>query len=519
MPFAAGRLYRLLGRHYLWLYLGFEVTTALIITMATVGLFRLYTPDTSMAEFWRIAAVAEALVVLALVYTVTKAIKMAKPLSDWLRTRDSDGAIDAWRVAITIPRRLVVVNGWKAFAIISLPSSVFYTIEFGLPAYSALILLAGSCIAVAYAGVLHFFASELFLRPVVEDIAELLPADFEGQPAGVPLRWKLLGALPIISVVTGVVTSGLSSGGAHSLDKLGLNVGIALAIAFTVSLEMTLLITKSIVGPVNDLLDATQRVRAGDLEVRVPVMSGDEIGALAGSFNEMMRGLSEREALRQAFGSYVDPDVAERVLEEGELLEGQEREVTVMFVDVRDFTPFAERSSARETVSFLNEFFETVVPVVVGCGGHANKFLGDGLLCVFGAPERMTDHADCALDCAVKVASRVEDRFEGRVGIGIGLNSGPVAVGSVGGGGRLEFSVIGDPVNVAARVEAITRETGDTLLLTEATRCLLERSNAELEPRGEIELKGKSEPVPLYAWSDSLDERSTSRQARLTADA
>src|SRR4051794_20672639 len=519
MPFAAGRLYRLLGRHYLWLYLGFEVTTALIITIATVGLFRLYTPDTSTAEFWRIAVVAESLVVLALVYTVTKAIKMAKPLSDWLRTRDPDGALEAWHVAITIPRRLVIVNGWKPFAIISLPSAIFYTVDLGLPAYSALIIFAGACVAVAYAGVLHFFASELFLRPAVEDIAKLLPPDFAGQPAGVPLRWKLLGALPIISVVTGVVTSGLSTDGASSLNDLGLDVVVAIAIAFTVSLEMTLLITKSVLGPINALVETTRRVRGGDLEARVPVMSGDEMGALAGSFNEMMRGLSEREALRQAFGSYVDPEVAERVLDEGELLEGQEREVTVMFVDVRDFTPFAERSSARETVTFLNDFFETVVPVVVGCGGHANKFLGDGLLCVFGAPERMRDHADCALDCAREIATRIDDRFDGQVGIGIGLNSGPVVVGSVGGGGRLEFSVIGDPVNVAARVEAATRETGDTLLITEATRCLLERSTAELEPRGEIELKGKSEPVALYACADSLDERSISRQARLTAEA
>jgi class 3 adenylate cyclase len=495
------------------------VTTALIITIATVGLFKLYTPDISSAEFWRVAAVAEALVALALVYTVSKAIKMAKPLSDWLRTRDPGGALDAWRVAITIPRRLVFVNGWKPFAIISLPSSIFFTIELGLPAYSALIIFAGSCIAIAYAGVLHFFASELFLRPVVEDIAELLPHDFEGQPAGVPLRWKLLGALPIISLVTGVVASGLSSDGTTSLNELGLDVAVALVIAFTVSLELTLLITKSIVSPITDLVEATKRVRGGDLDARVPVMSGDEMGALAGSFNEMMRGLSEREALREAFGSYVDPEVAQRVLEEGELLEGQEREVTVMFVDVRDFTPFAERSSARETVTFLNGFFDAVVPVVVGCGGHANKFLGDGLLCVFGAPERREDHADRALECAQQIAARVDERFHGEVRIGIGLNSGPVVVGSVGGGGRLEFAVIGDTVNVAARVEAATRETGDTLLLTEATRCLLEQSPAAVEPRGAIELKGKSEPVPLYACARSLDEGSTSRQPGLIADA
>jgi adenylate cyclase len=207
------------------------------------------------------------------------------------------------------------------------------------------------------------------------------------------------------------------------------------------------------------------------------------------------------------------------VLQEGELLEGKEREVTVMFVDVRDFTPFAERSSARETVAFLNDFFECVVPVVHRHGGHANKFLGDGLLCVFGAPERMPDHADRALACAREVVERLADRFGDEVRVGIGLNSGPVAVGSVGGGGRLEFAVIGDPVNVAARVEATTRETGDSILLTEATRCVLERAPDEVEPRGEVELKGKSEPVPVYAVPLDLDERSIPEVPRLTAEA
>jgi class 3 adenylate cyclase len=251
----------------------------------------------------------------------------------------------------------------------------------------------------------------------------------------------------------------------------------------------------------------------------VPVTSGDELGQLAGSFNEMLDGLYEREQLRQAFGSYVDPDVAERVLEEGELLEGEEAEVTLLFVDVRDFTPFAERSSARETVTFLNSFFDLVVPILLEHGGHANKFVGDGLLGVFGAPERLPDHADRALDAAREIAAAVERRFGGDVRIGIGLNSGPVAVGSVGGGGRLEFAVIGDPVNVAARVEKVTRETGDAILLTEATRCLLTRSHGPLEDRGEIELKGKSDAVPVYAASLEVDERSTPGAPSLTADA
>jgi class 3 adenylate cyclase len=194
----------------------------------------------------------------------------------------------------------------------------------------------------------------------------------------------------------------------------------------------------------------------------------------------------------------VSPDVAERVMAEGELLEGEDVEVTVMFVDIRDFTPFAERSTARETVTYLNDFFGLVVPIVERHRGHANKFIGDGEMAVFGAPERLSAHASRGLAAALDIAAAIEERYAGSLRVGIGLNSGPVSVGSVGGGGRLEFTVIGDTVNVAARVEQLTRETGDTILLTEATRCLLE-GDVELEPRGAAPLRGKSEPVPVYA--------------------
>ena len=131
-------------------------------------------------------------------------------------------------------------------------------------------------------------------------------------------------------------------------------------------------------------------------------------------------------------------------------------------------------------------------------GGHANKFLGDGLLAVFGAPERLPDHADRAVAAADDIARQLAERFGDELRFGIGINSGPVVVGSVGGGGRLEFAVIGDPVNVAARVEHLTRETGDIVLLTEATRCLLTNGSRRLEPRGRFALKGVAEPVPIY---------------------
>lgn len=505
-------LMRRLGRRYLWLYVGFDLVTSVTIALGTVGLFSLYEPM-SLGEFGVIAAFSLVVTVIGLAWAFGRSAFVIEPVERWLAAgRPAEGATEAWRAAVAGPRRFVIRNGWMPYAIVSLPVAVFVPLYLGLAAWTGLMVLAGTLIAVSYGAVLHFFASEVFLRPIVRDAARHLPSDFGGAYVGVPLRWRLLAALPIINVITGVVVGGLSGDGANSLGDLGVDVVVAVVVAFTISLELTVLLAKSVLRPVDDLLAATERVKEGHLDARVRLTSGDELGVLAGSFNEMMAGMSEREALREAFGSYVDPDVVERVLAEGELLEGKDVEATVMVVDMRGFTPFAERSSAQETVARLNELFEVVVPVVFAHGGHANKFLGDGLLAVFGTPEAFSDHADRALAAAVDLVDEVGRRFQGEVQVGVGINSGPVVVGSVGGGGRLEFAVIGDAVNVAARVEEATKDTGDAVLLTEATRTLLQRSDVRLEERMALDLKGVSEPVRCYTPSGTLrrplDERS-----------
>jgi adenylate cyclase len=166
--------------------------------------------------------------------------------------------------------------------------------------------------------------------------------------------------------------------------------------------------------------------------------------------------------------------------------------VTVAFVDIRGFTTFADRATAREAVAYLNDFFALSVPVVERHGGAVNKLLGDGLLAVFRTP----DHADRALAASLDLLAAVEGHFR----IGIGVNSGLVLLGTIGGGGHSELGVVGDPVNVSARVQDATRDLGEPLLLTEATRCLLDGgAAAALGPRGELALRGKLEPVAVYA--------------------
>jgi class 3 adenylate cyclase len=273
---------------------------------------------------------------------------------------------------------------------------------------------------------------------------------------------------------------------------LGLTVSVAVPIGVSSGFSQTL-------RPVRDLAEATKRVAAGDYSQRVPVVQDDDLGALAASFNRMQAGLAERQRLQAAFGTYVDPALAARLLEQGDdVFTGERREVTVMFVDVRDFTPFAEANTAEDTVARLNALFEIVVPAVVDAGGHVNKFLGDGALAVFGAPNDLADHANAAVNAAVLIHRLVAERFGGELRIGIGINTGVVIAGTIGGGGKLEFTLIGDTVNVAARVEQLTKTTGDAILLTQHCVDALASRPSALTDRGFHALKGKSAPVQIF---------------------
>lgn len=251
--------------------------------------------------------------------------------------------------------------------------------------------------------------------------------------------------------------------------------------------------------PIRDLADGTERVAAGDYSQRLPVVQDDDLGALAASFNRMQAGLAERQRLQAAFGTYVDPALASRLLQQGDdVFTGERREVTVMFVDIRDFTPFAEANTAEDTVARLNALFEIVVPAVVDAGGHVNKFLGDGALAVFGAPNDLADHADAAVNAAMLIHRLVSGRFGGALRIGTGINTGVVIAGTIGGGGKLEFTLIGDTVNVAARVEQLTKTSGDAILLTQQTVNALASRPSELTDRGAHALKGKSAAVRIF---------------------
>ncbi len=479
----------------IWLQFGL----AHLVMLGGLALLTLY-QHMSSGDFLILLAISQGLVSLDNLISIKLTRRMWRPVWAWERgARDPESVLAAWTAAATLPLEYFRRMRKYPFMFGYLPFMAFTTWKLHLPWWSFFVLALAGTSVLASSAIVRYFTIEVVSRPVLERLAEDLPPDVALSAPGLPLRWRLFAAAPIINVVTGVVVAGLSTHGRHAtLSDLGLSWLIAMAVSFTISLELVVLVVRSVGTALADLQRATERVRSGDFSARVPIVSTDETGKLAQSFNVMVEGLDERERLRAAFGAYVDPGLADRVLREGADLEGEEVEVSVLFLDIRDFTAFAERSPPHEVVALLNGFWELIVPVLLRYRGQANKFIGDGLLAVFGAPERLADHAERAVLAACEIASLVGDIYEGQLSAGVGVNSGKVIAGTVGGGGRVEFTVIGDVVNTAARVEAATRETGDDVLITEATRSLLPPARFTFDERPPVRLKGKSEEVRLW---------------------
>ena len=493
--------YRRLGPRYPRVALLAPLPTAYLAAFLGVGGTALYV-DMTTGDFVRLFVAASLLGWTAEVLVEARLIlTRTSPIVDWVGgARDQDSTLAAWEAAAGFPvayvrRPLLYVVVVPAFAL----WDVYAATVLDLGASSALIMFLGSLLVFLYWVVVRALAIELALRPVLEDIASSLPDHAELRPLRMSLRTRLLAALPAVNVITGIAVGGFSAEDTGDLSAFALALLGSAAAAILVSSWLVAFLATSITTPIVQLRDATKRVERGDLTVRVPVASTDETGELARSFNDMVAGLAERERLREAFGAFVDPELAERVAREGTDLEGEEVEVSILFMDVRGFTSYSEKASAREVVHRLNDLYDCVVPVISRHGGHANKFIGDGLLAVFGAPARLTNHADCAVAAALEIAAEVRERFDGELRVGLGVNSGPVMSGTIGGGGRLDFTVIGDVVNTASRVESATRETDDDVLITDATRRLLKGEGTEWEDRPAIPLKGKAEEVRLFA--------------------
>jgi adenylate cyclase len=454
----------------------------------------------------QLTAIGAGVAAIALMSGILACRRDARTIHNWLVDRKPTADAESVRVAAErLPARYVggCLAGGLAlcpFAAVLVGNVLGY--DLGGDALGA----AAGVVVGLWAGALAFFLTELCMRPVLWDTAAALGGGFPRPRHGTSIARKIFGAMMTIGLITSAGASAISAP-RGSFSHLAAGLAVSVPITFVVSLTLTTLVVSATVAPIHHLTEVTKRVREGDIDVRARAISGDELGHLTESLNAMLDGLRDRRALHAAFGSYVDPEVADRILSEGQVLGGTAADATLMFVDVVGFTSYSERVSPEQAVHRLDEFYSLVVPLVSEHRGRVNKFIGDGLLAVWGLLEWGADAADDALGAARAIVAAIDERFAGELQIGIGLNSGRVIAGTVGGGGRLEYMLIGDPVNVAQRVERLTRSTGDPILLSDATMQRLSAPPSDLERRGELSVKGKDRPLRVYAVHADVPRR------------
>lgn len=246
-------------------------------------------------------------------------------------------------------------------------------------------------------------------------------------------------------------------------------------LAFIYILKMVSWSNNSILKPINELLKSMKSVSKGNLDSYTIVRSREETGELSYGFNQMLNGLKDRERIKSLFGQYLSAEISEEILKGNIDLNGSMYKASILFADIRGFTTLSESITPSETISFLNDYYNVILDVVQQNGGIVDKFMGDGILVLFGIPITSKDHADRAVATAFQIEERLEQfnserqkRGDFAVKIGIGIHTGEVIAGNVGNSSKLEYTVLGDTVNIASRIESLTKKFDTPLLIGES---------------------------------------------------
>jgi adenylate cyclase len=271
-----------------------------------------------------------------------------------------------------------------------------------------------------------------------------------------------------------------------------------------VNIFITYLVADSYQNPILAMKEGAIKIKNSDFNVVIPVPSHDELGALVENLNETATELKDKEFIKDTFGKIVDPSVRDYLLAGNLELGGELKEVTVLFSDIRDFTSISEKMPPGELVSILNRYFESISSCITKHGGMVNTYIGDSIMAVFGAPLKMENHGQAAYAAAIEMIKAREALNNVFIQenippfrSGIGIHSGRVIAGNIGSLDRMEYTVIGDTVNTASRLETATKVLEVEILISESTKEYLDPS-ISLVKLNKIKVKGKEEVITVY---------------------
>jgi adenylate cyclase len=457
---------------------------------------RVSTPGLDLIFFVAFAAIAFPLTGLGCEFVARRALAWQR---GGRRPTEAEGA-----GTLTLARRLAGVTflPWIAAAIFFGSLNAYYGHTSRYIGKVAFTTLDGGLVSCA----IGFLLLELALRPTVAAVLDGAPPA-RRTVAGVRLRlfvaWALGSGVPL----AGLMVLPVASQGATVRADIGPAVFALSTVGLLTGLTMTAVTAKSLSEPITEVRRALEQVQAGRLDVGVTVDRGGDLGELQAGVNRMVEGLRERQQLADLFGRHVGTEVAQRAIEQGSGLDSEQREASVLFVDLIGSTAMAEVLPPHAVLDTLNAYFDAVVDVVSREGGWVNKFEGDGALCVFGAPAMQPDHAARALRAARALHLRLRDLATEYPGIdaAIGVSSGVVVAGNVGMETRYEYTLLGRPVNEAARLTDLAKARVGRVLASEGA---LERSGDEASAwssLGTVALRGQSAPTAIFQPLESAE--------------
>ncbi|MGH3675798.1 MAG: adenylate/guanylate cyclase domain-containing protein [Mycobacterium sp.] len=391
-------------------------------------------------------------------------------------------------------RSVITVTVW------CLGSIVFIVASWPVASQSAPVVAVATGLAATATAIIGYLQSERVLRPVaVAALRGGVPENYRA--AGVVLKqvltWVLSTGVPVLAIVLALVASKFQILTASS-DRLIMPILLLAIAALVIGLAGTVLVAMSIADPLRQLRWALGEVQRGNYNAHMQIYDASELGLLQAGFNDMVRDLAERQRLRDLFGRYVGEDVARRALERGTELGGQERDVAVLFVDLVGSTQLAATRPAADVVSLLNEFFRVVVDTVNRHGGFVNKFQGDAALAIFGAPIEHPDASGAALAASRELRDELVDVLGSDAEFGIGVSAGRAIAGHIGAQARFEYTVIGDPVNEAARLTELAKlEEGHVLASAIAVSGALDAEALCWDVGEVVDLRGRAAPTQL----------------------
>ena len=428
-------------------------------------------------------------------------LRLLIPVMRWQRRdtllgdRDPASTEVARTRALKMPfyRSVISVTNW------CLGSIVFIVASWPVASKSAPVVAVATGLGATATAIIGYLQSERVLRPVaVAALRGGVPENFRAP--GVILRqvltWVLSTGVPILAIVLALVASKFEILTAPA-ERFNTPILLLAIFALVIGLAGTVLVAMSIADPLRQLRWALGEVQRGNYNAHMQIYDASELGLLQAGFNDMVRDLAERQRLRDLFGRYVGEDVARRALERGTELGGQERDVAVLFVDLVGSTQLAATIPAAEVVNLLNEFFRVIVDTVGRHGGFVNKFQGDAALAIFGAPIEHPDASGAALAASRELHDELIEVL-GQTEFGIGVSAGRAIAGHIGAQARFEYTVIGDPVNEAARLTELAKlEPGHVLASAIAVSGALDAEALCWDVGEIVELRGRTASTQL----------------------